>query len=266
MSRYSFKTLLAAGLIVLLRIDSGLGFQQTKTIILRNSLASSNDRFRLHRKLSKKTEQRNFIPCTLRASTTTISSMEEEGEKIAKPPLPLVLWRFTRPHTIIGSALAIPALTLLAPMEVIVKHWNNSQHTFLVEPTFTIDTIKDMIVKKKKVPRNDQVLNFGNVPLDEDEYTLRDYNIKHKDVIQMVKAEHMRTPETRKKSYLPENWREEVEKKYGTVKTTTYRTNYSGENDDHFLQGKIREENTDFLFSEKTQQVLESPGKWVYED
>lgn len=114
MSRYSFKTLLAAGLIVLLRIDSGLGFQQTKTIILRNSLASSNDRFRLHRKLSKKTEQRNFIPCTLRASTTTISSMEEEGEKIAKPPLPLVLWRFTRPHTIIGSALAIPALTLLA--------------------------------------------------------------------------------------------------------------------------------------------------------
>lgn len=154
----------------------------------------------------------------------------------------------------------------LAPMEVIVKHWNNSQHTFLVEPTFTIDTIKDMIVKKKKVPRNDQVLNFGNVPLDEDEYTLRDYNIKHKDVIQMVKPEHMRTPETRKKSYLPENWREEVEKKYGTVKTTTYRTNYSGENDDHFLQGKIREENTDFLFSEKTQQVLESPGKWVYED
>ena len=115
-----------------------------------------------------------------------------------------------------------------------------------------------MIVKKKKVPRNDQELKFGNVPLDEDENTLRDYNIKHKDVIQMVKPEHMRTPETREKSYLPENWREEVEKKYGTVKTTTYRTNYSGENDDHFLQGKIREENTDFLFSEKTQQVLDN--------
>mmetsp|Transcript_33493 Transcript_33493/g.73825 ORF Transcript_33493/g.73825 Transcript_33493/m.73825 type:complete len:440 (+) Transcript_33493:78-1397(+) len=30
------------------------------------------------------------------------------------PPFPIVLWRFTRPHTLIGSALAIPALHLLA--------------------------------------------------------------------------------------------------------------------------------------------------------
>lgn len=29
-------------------------------------------------------------------------------------PFPIVLWRFTRPHTIIGSALAIPALHVLA--------------------------------------------------------------------------------------------------------------------------------------------------------
>ena len=29
-------------------------------------------------------------------------------------PFPIVLWRFTRPHTLIGSALAIPALHLLA--------------------------------------------------------------------------------------------------------------------------------------------------------
>ena len=31
-----------------------------------------------------------------------------------KPPFPLVLWRFTRPHTIIGSAIAIPSIFLLA--------------------------------------------------------------------------------------------------------------------------------------------------------
>ena len=30
------------------------------------------------------------------------------------PPFPIVLWRFTRPHTIIGSAIAIPSIFLLA--------------------------------------------------------------------------------------------------------------------------------------------------------
>jgi homogentisate phytyltransferase/homogentisate geranylgeranyltransferase len=37
---------------------------------------------------------------------------DESPEK--KVPFPIVLWRFTRPHTIIGSALAIPALHFLA--------------------------------------------------------------------------------------------------------------------------------------------------------
>lgn len=41
------------------------------------------------------------------------------GEAIASAstgpmPFPLVIWKFTRPHTLIGSALAIPAITLLA--------------------------------------------------------------------------------------------------------------------------------------------------------
>lgn len=31
-----------------------------------------------------------------------------------QPSFPLVLWRFTRPHTIIGSAIAIPSIFLLA--------------------------------------------------------------------------------------------------------------------------------------------------------
>lgn len=33
---------------------------------------------------------------------------------LSKPSFPLVLWRFTRPHTIIGSAIAIPSIFLLA--------------------------------------------------------------------------------------------------------------------------------------------------------
>jgi hypothetical protein len=34
--------------------------------------------------------------------------------KSTTPPFPIVLWRFTRPHTIIGSAIAIPSIFLLA--------------------------------------------------------------------------------------------------------------------------------------------------------
>mmetsp|Transcript_2581 Transcript_2581/g.5884 ORF Transcript_2581/g.5884 Transcript_2581/m.5884 type:complete len:465 (+) Transcript_2581:70-1464(+) len=34
--------------------------------------------------------------------------------KSNKPPFPIVLWRFTRPHTLIGSAIAIPSIFLLA--------------------------------------------------------------------------------------------------------------------------------------------------------
>ena len=43
---------------------------------------------------------------------TTSYDIDHEKEKA--PPFPLVLWRFTRPHTIIGSAIAIPSIFLLA--------------------------------------------------------------------------------------------------------------------------------------------------------
>src|SRR5210317_194644 len=41
------------------------------------------------------------------------SSATSSAEESSKVPFPVVLWRFTRPHTIIGSALAIPALHVL---------------------------------------------------------------------------------------------------------------------------------------------------------
>ena len=43
-----------------------------------------------------------------------LSTTATPADESAKVPFPLVLWRFTRPHTIIGSALAIPALHVLA--------------------------------------------------------------------------------------------------------------------------------------------------------
>lgn len=46
-------------------------------------------------------------------SSASSSSSSSEGTT-TKLPFPIVLWRFTRPHTLIGSALAIPALHLLA--------------------------------------------------------------------------------------------------------------------------------------------------------
>jgi homogentisate phytyltransferase/homogentisate geranylgeranyltransferase len=41
--------------------------------------------------------------------------LRKTNEQLAMPPsFPLVLWRFTRPHTLIGSAIAIPSIFLLA--------------------------------------------------------------------------------------------------------------------------------------------------------
>lgn len=45
--------------------------------------------------------------------TEPSQQLSQEDEE-AKPSFPLVLWRFTRPHTLIGSALAIPSIFLLA--------------------------------------------------------------------------------------------------------------------------------------------------------
>lgn len=39
---------------------------------------------------------------------------QADKEPSYKPPFPVVLWRFTRPHTLIGSAIAIPSIFLLA--------------------------------------------------------------------------------------------------------------------------------------------------------
>ena len=50
---------------------------------------------------------------TLQPKSTESSEQSQEEEE-AKPTFPLVLWRFTRPHTLIGSALAIPSIFLLA--------------------------------------------------------------------------------------------------------------------------------------------------------
>lgn len=49
---------------------------------------------------------------TLRPVATDSSSLQSNEKP--KPAFPIILWKFTRPHTIIGSAMAIPSLHFLA--------------------------------------------------------------------------------------------------------------------------------------------------------
>jgi homogentisate phytyltransferase / homogentisate geranylgeranyltransferase len=44
-------------------------------------------------------------------SAAAVAAAPKEAESL---PFPLVVWKFTRPHTLIGSALAIPAIVVLA--------------------------------------------------------------------------------------------------------------------------------------------------------
>jgi len=47
-------------------------------------------------------------------NTTAVDHFTADDTQKSRPPFPIVLWRFTRPHTIIGSAIAIPSIFLLA--------------------------------------------------------------------------------------------------------------------------------------------------------
>jgi homogentisate phytyltransferase/homogentisate geranylgeranyltransferase len=49
----------------------------------------------------------------LKAEAVGVADTDENNKK-QKVPFPIVIWRFTRPHTLIGSALAIPALHIFA--------------------------------------------------------------------------------------------------------------------------------------------------------
>jgi homogentisate phytyltransferase / homogentisate geranylgeranyltransferase len=80
------------------------------------------------------TDTRTWTISIVDADASVVSSIEEEEDLFVSgqgtiegaepghsrqspavvPPFPLVVWRFARPHTMIGSALAIPALHLLA--------------------------------------------------------------------------------------------------------------------------------------------------------
>lgn len=56
----------------------------------------------------------NGVQVTTSTDPSTELLRKTNNEPPSQPPFPLVLWRFTRPHTLIGSAIAIPSIFLLA--------------------------------------------------------------------------------------------------------------------------------------------------------
>ena len=74
-------------------------------------------KLRLQKTSSPSLAQR--VPTTALLAEAAVTDGETNGENVSnknkkKVPFPIVIWRFTRPHTLIGSALAIPALHILA--------------------------------------------------------------------------------------------------------------------------------------------------------
>ncbi|KAG7341932.1 ubiquitin [Nitzschia inconspicua] len=83
----------------------------------------------------------------------------------------------------------------LEPMQIYVREPNGKKHTFDVEPTDTIDEIKDNVLQKTGVPKKDQRLVFKGTPLTSPNKTLRECGIKHKDTLDMQPMEiKVKTP------------------------------------------------------------------------
>jgi len=142
----------------------------------------------------------------------------------------------------------------LVPMEIRIKHWTGATMYMKVEPEFSLDQLKDLIEKKPpKIKKPEQNLQFKDDMLSDDNKTLSDYGIKHGDVIKTIKNPKAAPSNNdgKPKSYLTPEWREKKEKLYVKVKTTHYKTDYSGENDESFLQGVISEETETIELSRK---------------
>jgi homogentisate phytyltransferase / homogentisate geranylgeranyltransferase len=111
--------------ICLLVVHHGLAFQSTTRKLYLLPKASFYDQTR-SAKYPRSIDRFRVIPFTtppqfpfrsdpsLSEASATTPIITSSTEDLLKPSFMLVLWRFTRPHTIIGSALAIPALHFLA--------------------------------------------------------------------------------------------------------------------------------------------------------
>jgi ubiquitin C len=127
--------------------------------------------------------------------------------------------------------------------------------TLDVEPTTTTEEIKKMVHDEFDLPPEAQLVLFQGNEL-ADPATLKGSNVKYKDTLNVqmkAMAPKPREPKNQVKprqSYLPANRKEDPDR-YGEVTVTTYKTDYSGENDESFLQGKVSEDKTTFKMKDK---------------
>jgi ubiquitin C len=124
--------------------------------------------------------------------TDTIQDMKDRVERKEKIPIDEQRMLFgKKPLTNDTATLASEGIkhkdTIdMEPMHIIIKDWNGKKFPVNCDPDTTIDDIKDKIEKQEGHPKPIQFLIRGGTLL-EDPKTLRDYGIKHKDVVNLDK-------------------------------------------------------------------------------
>ena len=73
----------------------------------------------------------------------------------------------------------------LEGMIVLVEHWNGEKIELDVDPLDAMDSVQDKIAEKLEIPMHHQRLFFNQRHLDDELYTLRDYKVLHKSILQL---------------------------------------------------------------------------------
>jgi uncharacterized ubiquitin-like protein YukD len=142
-----------------------------------------------------------------------------------------------------------------------------------VDPGNTIKDLKDLLDERENIPPKDQTLVFNDKKLGDPE-TLTDNGIRNGDILDLhlppspppspkpmvarMSVSNSPAKSPKKTSYLPENWKKERDR-YGTVNIKTYRTDYSGDNDQSFLVEKTSDVTTKFKVETPKRKSQEKP-------
>ena len=129
----------------------------------------------------------------------------------------------------------------LESLRVFVETPDGTQLEFLIKPTDTVEDVKDRIEATVGIPQSGQLLTFGTKLL-EDESTLDDYGVTHDSVLKL----RLKPEPTMKlvANPRPRNGGAKVEPNpdmFGKIIHTSYKTDYSGDNNESFLVEKLGE-------------------------
>eukprot|EP00537_Pseudo-nitzschia_pungens_P018141 CAMPEP_0172407936 /NCGR_PEP_ID=MMETSP1061-20121228/75594_1 /TAXON_ID=37318 /ORGANISM="Pseudo-nitzschia pungens, Strain cf. pungens" /LENGTH=1565 /DNA_ID=CAMNT_0013144051 /DNA_START=56 /DNA_END=4755 /DNA_ORIENTATION=- len=134
----------------------------------------------------------------------------------------------------------------LEPFRIFVRLAGGKKIPLKVDPEVeTPDDLKDMVEEREDIAPIDQILSFkGNKLVDV--RPLLDYGIRHGDTVDLRLQ-----PPPKKKSYLPDDWKEQQEDRYGNMTVTTFKLNYSGRLNESIIAG-VTKDTTDFKVEKPT--------------